>query len=324
MKKFLAIISVLLCIAVCVFFFGKREYSATYTGMGTVINVKITSVNAEKVNKELSKLFTSLEEALDANSSSSSLSGFNETSETDDAVIYDIVRLCLPLYYDTDGAFDFSVGALTKLWGIGFGGEAVPSQSEIDSALKHKGAESLLCENGKVKKPESIKLDFGGAAKGYACDRAADILEKENVKSAVISVGGSLLFWGRNGLKGSWTVAVRDPYNNGKYAGTFNLDSGFVSTSGSYERFFDFDGKRYHHILDPSTGYPAVSDLVSVTVIAQSGTVSDVLSTACFILGEEKSKSLLEKYSAKAVFIYSDKSVSGSVDFMCDGDYFLR
>lgn len=324
MKKILtAAAAVLLaCITVCLFLFSDREYSAVYTGLGTVINVRIKSKKGEKVNKELSDLFTVLEDTLDANDSSSTLSAFNETDSTDNEIIADLTSRCIPLAADTNGAFDFSLGALTRLWHIGFADEKVPAESEIADALKNRGA--VKCENGVTEKPENVKLDFGGAAKGYACDRAAEILKKENVKSAVISVGGSLLFWGKDGLKDYRTAAVRDPFDSNKYAGTFRIKSGFVSTSGSYERYFDFENERYHHILDPETGYPAKSELVSVTVIAQNGTVSDALSTACFILGEEKSRAVLEKYSAKAIFIYGDKSVSADIDFVCDGDYFLK
>lgn len=326
MKKILAAAAavVLVCVTVCPFLFSDREYSAVYTGLGTVISVKIKSQKGKEVNKELSELFTLLEDTLDANDSSSVLSAFNETNETDNEIIADLTNRCIPLTADTNGAFDFSLGALTRLWHIGFSDEKVPDENEIADALKNRGTEKIICENGTVKKPESVKLDFGGAAKGYACDRAAEILKKENAKSAVISVGGSLLFWGKNGLKECWTAAVRDPFDSNKYAGTFNIKGGFVSTSGSYERYFDFENERYHHILDPETGFPAKSDLVSVTVIAPNGTVSDALSTACFILGEEKSKAVLEKYSAKAIFIYGDKSVSADIDFVCDGEYFLR
>lgn len=323
MKKFLTAAAAVLVI-VCLFLFSSGEYSAVYTGMGTVINVKIKSVNGNKTNRELSNLFSLLEDALDANSPANALSVFNEEDSTDNAIIADITACCLPVCADTDRAFDFSLGALTALWHIGFEDEKVPLKSEIAGALQNRGTEGIAIENGTVKKPKNVKIDFGGAAKGYACDRAAEILEKNRVKSAVISVGGSLLFWGRNGLKSTWTAAVRDPFDSNKYAGTFKIKNGFVSTSGSYERYFDSEGQRYHHILDPETGYPVKNELVSVTVIAPCGTVSDALSTACFVLGEEKSKAVLEKYAAQAIFIYSDKSISAGIDFVCDGDYYLR
>ena len=138
--------------------------------------------------------------------------------------------------------------------------------------------------------------------------RVRGVLEKAKIKRAVVSVGGSILLYG-DGEK--FTVGIRDPFSesSAESFARLTLPACCVSTSGSYERYFERGGVRYHHILDPKTGYPAESGLVSVTVVCGDGFLSDALSTACFVLGYEKSLPLLEKYGARAVFVFNDKSV---------------
>ena len=126
----------------------------------------------------------------------------------------------------------------------------------------------------------------------------------------MISVGGSILLWGSRPGGGDWKVGVRDPRGEAAdQLGTFTLAEGFVSTSGDYERTLTVDGKTYHHILNPKTGYPANAGLISVTVTAPSGLLSDALSTACFILGYEKSLPLLDAFGAEAIFVTGEKQV---------------
>ena len=150
-------------------------------------------------------------------------------------------------------------------------------------------------------------LDLGAVGKGLACDRIRLYLETTDIKGAIVSVGGSVLAYGKNPVykDGTWNIGIRDPFmNDGRIMGILNCEPCCVSTSGDYEKVLEADGKKYHHILDPRTGYPAVSNVTSVTVIAQSGTITDALSTACFILGySDASLELLKEYDAEAIFI---------------------
>ena len=170
----------------------------------------------------------------------------------------------------------------------------------------------------KISLPEGVTVDLGAVGKGMACDMIKAYLDRSDMKGAIISVGGSILAWGDYNKAGDkWQIAIAHPRNEGEYLGVLSVDEGFVSTSGDYERYFEKEGKRYHHILDATTGYPAETDIISVTVICDSGLVSDALSTACFILGEEKSKALLQEYDASAIFVDKDMNISvvGEVDF---------
>ena len=160
---------------------------------------------------------------------------------------------------------------------------------------------------------DQCTIDLGAVGKGIACDVAQNYLKKQKeVSGAVIAVGGSILLYGTKTDGTNWNVAVQNPRGqDGEAMGVLSLSGTTnVSTSGDYEKYFMQDGKRYHHILDPSTGYPAESGLISVTVVSDNGLLSDGLSTACFVLGKEKGQKLLETYGAEGIFIDQNKKVT--------------
>lgn len=160
---------------------------------------------------------------------------------------------------------------------------------------------------------DQCTLDLGAVGKGIACDVAQNYLKQQKeVSGAVIAVGGSILLYGSKADGSNWNVAVQNPRGkDGEAMGVLSLSGTTnVSTSGDYEKYFMQNGKRYHHILDPSTGYPAESSLISVTVVSDNGLLSDGLSTACFVLGKEKGERLLETYGAEGVFIDQNKKVT--------------
>ena len=144
--------------------------------------------------------------------------------------------------------------------------------------------------------------------KGAACDAALEAYAASGVDRAVVAVGGSVGVYGEKPFSQPWQIAVRDPRGEGSL-GTLSIRSGFVSTSGSYEKQFTENGKTYCHLLDPKTGYPAESGLVSVTVWSKAGALSDALSTACFVLGLEESLPLLDEFEAEAVFITEEHEI---------------
>lgn len=160
---------------------------------------------------------------------------------------------------------------------------------------------------------DQCTLDLGAVGKGIACDVAQNYLKQQKeVSGAVIAVGGSILLYGSKTDGTNWNVAVQNPRGkDGEAMGVLSLSGTTnVSTSGDYEKYFMQNGKRYHHILDPSTGYPAESSLISVTVVSDNGLLSDGLSTACFVLGKEKGQKLLETYGAEGIFIDQNKKVT--------------
>lgn len=236
---------------------------------------------------------------------------------------YNWTKVSLDLAERSGGAFDPTIGNLTRLWNIEGENPVVPEKNKIDETLAHVGYRYINIEDEDrgISMEQGCTLDLGAVGKGIGCDVIRDYLEQQqDVSGAVIAVGGSILAYGDKPDGTDWNVAIQDPEKeDGEYMGVLSLPGTVcVSTSGDYEKYFVQDGKRYHHILDPSTGYPSESGLSSVTVVCPdegewenyAGLLSDGLCTACFVLGEEKGMELLEQYGMEGVFIDKDKNVA--------------
>ena len=199
----------------------------------------------------------------------------------------------------SSGAFDISVGPLVDIWGIGTERAAVPERDVLQTALGLVDFNDVQLdpENKSVfLKKEGMKLDLGGIAKGYAADEAARILTEAGVKSAIIDFGGNILTLGRKQNKEPWRIGIQAPRDTrGDYIGILSSTAAAVVTSGTYERYFEKDGKRYHHILDTKNGFPVDNGLVSVTIRSADAITADALSTAVFSLGAERGIALIEK-----------------------------
>ena len=230
---------------------------------------------------------------------------------------------CRQISEESAGAFDVSIGRLSRLWDIdtwaaaGDSGDyELPRQEEIAEALATTGWQKIQLEQqadgDSVSIPAEMQLDLGAMGKGVALDEILKILEAHpEVSGAVISVGGSILTYGSKPEGGAWQIAVTDPLDPSESVGVLTLDGGHcVSTSGDYERYVEVDGVRYHHILDPRTGSPAHSDVAGVTIVTKDGFLSDALSTACFVLGQEEGQKLLEKYDAEGLFINHEGTIT--------------
>ncbi len=190
---------------------------------------------------------------------------------------------------ETDGAFDITIYPLMELWGFATGSPHVPGAADIEKCLTNVGMEHIICDDGFSLSP-GCGIDFGAIAKGYASQRVATVIQENGISSALINLGGNVYVIGDNPKSDEWTVAIDDPFSD-DIIGTVNVQDKCVITSGSYQRFFEENGEKYHHIIDPATGYPASSGLESVTVISNDPTLADALSTALFVMGYEKALS---------------------------------
>ena len=208
-----------------------------------------------------------------------------------------VLRTAMDVYALTDGALDVGLYPVIRAWGFTTGEYRVPAQAELDALLAEKDTDAIAIDDaaGTVTLPAGMALSLGAVAKGYAAQKAVEAMAAAGVKQAILSLGGNVQTLGDERPDGGpWQVAVTDPSDTGSYLGVLGVGQTAVVTSGGYQRYFDQDGTRYIHILDPATGRPAASGLASVTVVTADGARADALSTALFVLGEEKALALCE------------------------------
>lgn len=299
---------ILAAVIVCDYLLN-RNTTSDFLAMNTTVSLDVTGFNSkEAVEKIKAEIIRLDEKLLSRTNTNSEIYALNHGKAEASDELAKLLNNLKQIEEDSDGAFCIGVAQLTDLWGIGTENARLPDGEEISAAIK-SSLKWQINENT-VYLPESVMLDLGAVGKGTACDYAYEIITDLDCSEAVIAVGGSVLLYGKD-PKATYKVGIRDPLGEvNEYCAILEIAPGCVSTSGSYERYFeDENGNRYHHIFDPSTGYPAESGLLSVTVVTQFGTVSDALSTACFVLGIEKSLPLLQKYNANAVFITTDKEI---------------
>ena len=325
-KKIALTVVAVICVALLAtlyFWNYNREKRYSFSekntvAMGTIISQKVYGDNSAKHIEKITALINGLDNEISWRNDKSAVAELNKEKTVASAQVVSIVKKSLDVSKNCEGVFDISVAPVVKLWNIGEEGERIPSEAEIEKALTNVDYTKIQIDGNSITLSESAEIDLGAVGKGAACDNVMTYLKASDVKGAVISVGGSIVAYGDYNKKGdSWKIAVKHPRSDSEYLGVLSLKEGFVSTSGDYERYFEKDGKRYHHIIDATDGYPADSGLLSVTVVCDSGLLSDALSTACFILGYEKSLPLLEKYTASAIFVDSDMKIStvGDIDF---------
>jgi thiamine biosynthesis lipoprotein ApbE len=200
------------------------------------------------------------------------------------------------LYYSnlTNGAFDITTEPLVNLWGFYEGRVRVPSKEEVQALLPAVSYKNIVVQRGGISFANpSTRLDLGAIGKGYAVDRAVEVLKGKGIESACVNLGGNIYALGNPPGRDFWKIGIQHPRERDHLLGHLELRDCAVATSGDYERFFTVNGKRYSHILDPRTGWP-VEGMVSVTVVAPDATQADALSTSVFVLGEEKGGELLE------------------------------
>lgn len=206
----------------------------------------------------------------------------------------------LKIYRETDGAFDITVYPMMRAWGFTDESYRVPSEEELSSHLSLVDSSSLAYdeENASVTfEKQGTEIDLGGIAKGYTSGKIMDIFRSYGIASGQVSLGGNVQVLGRKTDGTLWRVAIQNPDLDGDFLGIVSVEDRAVITSGGYERYFEQDGVTYHHILDPSTGYPADSGLTSVSIVSKDGLLADGLSTALFVMGKEKAEAYWKEHS---------------------------
>ena len=286
--------------------------------MDTVITLRLygTSADVNSAAAKCEKIIKNIEDSLSRTVSDSECSALNGDTDAlyyPDVVFYDTISKAIEIAEITDGAYDPTVATLIDLWAINDPAVTeVPTEEKINDALSHIGYDKLTVEENKIVKSDiNTKIDLGSIGKGYACEKVIEYLSATELGYGLVSFGGNVSVFGLKPGGEKFTIAIRDPFVQTDVVGNISIDSGFVSVSGSYERFKEIDGEIYHHIFDLSNGYPVNNGLVSVAVISKNGMEADALSTALFVLGLDGGYDLYisEKYDFEAIFITENKDI---------------
>ena len=267
---------------------GEQPESVQLFAMDTVMDLTAYGENAAAALTDASREINRLERLLSRTIDTSEISQINAGGAvTVSEETASLLAQAQTYTAATDGAFDITIAPLVSLWGITTDSPYVPTQQEIDALLPLVGAEHLHLSGDTATLDDGCAIDLGGIAKGYASDRLADIFAQYGVDSALVSLGGNVYARGAKPGGQAWSVAVQHPEQEG-YAAMLALTDAFAVTSGGYQRYFTGpDGTVYQHILDPKTGWPVQGDLLSVTIVADNGTMADAYSTALYVMGRE-------------------------------------
>ncbi|WP_242971977.1 FAD:protein FMN transferase [Haloimpatiens massiliensis] len=295
----------------------EKESSKQTYAMGTIVSFKVYGEKSQENIEEAIKLLGNIEDKMSVNKENSEVNKLNSSagnkSEKVSKETYYVIKKAMEYSKLSEGAFDITVEPLVKLWGIGTDKARIPSEEEIQKAkefINYKNIE--VNENGQIYlKKQGMKIDLGGIAKGYGADEIKSMLIKNGVKSAFINIGGNVNLLGSKTDGSLWKIGVQNPLKDkGEYLGILTVADKSIVTSGNYERYFEKNGKRYHHIFDVSTGYPAKKGLISTTIVSDKSIDGDALSTTTYVLGLEKAIKLVESQKGvDAIFVTKDKKV---------------
>jgi thiamine biosynthesis lipoprotein len=290
------------------------RYEASHDAMGTVFTIVAYGRDAKYLGEVANEIFEEIDR-LDAQMSNykpeSEVSALNRQAARRAVIIepalFALIEDSLRYSRETEGAFDITVGPLMEAWGFFRGQGRVPTTAELARVIERVGYRHVRLDSGRREvrfDREGVELDLGGIAKGYAVDRAVEILRENGVTAALVSSGTSSLYaLGAPPGERGWKVNLRDPLEAGKVGDVVWLKDYSLSVSGNYEKFFTLQGRTYAHIMDPRTGRP-VENMLATAVLARRTTESDALSTAFFVLGPRGSRRYLATHSDLAVIFY--------------------
>ncbi|MBR6513783.1 MAG: FAD:protein FMN transferase [Clostridia bacterium] len=289
---------------------GSGYYTREIYCMNTVITINVADnvKNIEGICNNVVYYIYEAESRLSATVSDSAVSRFNSAGAEYEAEgdFLAVMEYAIDISQKTQGAYDPTVLSLTRLWNITEGGY-LPSENEINMALFNVDYSALSINGNTITKSSAVCVDLGGIAKGYTLGKVVSTLS-EKTPYGMVSFGGNVGVWGQKPAGGLWEIGIKDPFDAEGVVGKIITDSGFVSVSGDYERYFEVSGKKYHHIFDPKTGYPADNGLHSVAVYTKDAALGDALSTALFVMGYDKAMELYNSgiYDFEALFVTDD------------------
>ncbi len=280
---------------------SQNEASKDIFAMDTYMTVTAYGSNAADAVDAAATEIERLDSILSTGDEESDIAKVNKNSggELGEDAGY-LVEKSLELYKETDGAFDIAIYPVMEAWGFTTQDYRVPDDEELQEKLKLTDASKINYDSETKSisfNMDGMEIDLGGIAKGYTSSRIMDIFKDYKVDSGLVNLGGNVQAYGTKPDGSNWRVAIQNPNNTEDYIGILSIADKAVITSGGYERYFEQDGKTYHHIIDPSTGYPAENGLISVTIVSDDGTLADGLSTSLFIMGKDKAVEFWKSHS---------------------------
>lgn len=322
--KILASIMSLLVICLVFYFTVINKvgtFSTTNYYLDTVNQISLINTRkskADKVLPELDKIVLDIHNKMSLQMDSSELSEINRNAGIKPVKVsedtYKVIKKSIFYSEKTGGKFDTSVGAISSIWKIGSEDARVPADEEIKKLLPLVNYKNIVLDDNNSTvflKNKGMKIDLGGIAKGYCADKLADYLKGHGIENAIINLGGNIYVFGQNAKKTDFNVGIQDPSKSDTQAlGTIKLTNMSIVTSGIYERFIEKNGKVYHHMIDPASGYPFENNLSSVTIVSNKSIDGDALSTSTFGLGLNEGMKFIDSIDGvDAIFITNDKKV---------------
>lgn len=292
---------------------SKNSYS-----LGTLIKLTACGKNAEKAIEKAFKKLNYIDERMSAFRVESDISQINHNAgykfQKVSKDTYFVIAKALEYSKILEGTFDPTIKPLVDVWGIGTKNEKIPTEKEIKEKLELVNYNDVILKEDSssiMLKNKEQSLDVGGIAKGFAADEVKKIFLKYKIKNGLIDLGGNIFAYGCKNDNSFWKIGIQDPFKaRGEYIAILNVKDKSVVTSGSYERYFIKDNKKFHHIIDPKTGGPSKSNIVSATIISDNSIDGDGLSTGIYILGVEKAIKIIESIkNVDAILITEDGKI---------------
>lgn len=298
---------------------SKTPLSRSESLLHTAVQLQIFHEGQEAAMEEAYTFIKEMEQFLSTNLEGSDVYKVNQAAGIEPVKVqtatYDIVKQAQEMSQKSEGKFDITIGAVTNLWRIGSTDARKPDESEIKAALPkidYRQVELNDSEQTIFLKEKGMVMELGGISKGYIADGVKRIFEKHGITTALINLGGNVVAMGSSPSNPEgWNVGVQDPDEvRGEVVGSKRVIDGTVVTSGVYERFLEVNGVKYHHIIDPQTGYPLDNEISGVTIFTQSSIEADAYSTSMFLFGIEKGLAFIEaQEGVEAVFIDKNQGV---------------
>lgn len=281
--------------------------SKEFFAMDTYMEVDAYGDNGEKAVAKAEKEVNKLDSILSTGKSTSEISKLNKNKkQVVSADTMSLIKESVKISKETNSAFNPTIYPLMELWGFTTKNYYVPKDNEIKPLLNHMDIDNIKIDERKNEvsfKDSNMKIDLGAIAKGYTSSKIIEIFKENNIKSGMVTLGGNVQVLGKKPDGSLWKVGIQNPISESEYLGVLQASNKAVITSGGYERNFTKNGKTYHHILDPSNGYPANNGLTSVTIISSDGTLADALSTSLFVMGKDKAIDFYKKSNYNFDFI---------------------